>query len=257
MENFTSVLIQLELSGKSGLPYNTYIPYLSFVFISGIYLLLIYKSFFSKIVLLLVNSFIFGVILFSTSRQTVLFCFIACLGFLIIQRSKIKLIISLCFVLGITYYLITFSDVLFTLYFSPKAVESERFSIMNDGLQKLNGYSDWLFGKGFTSVVFSGPHNNYIRVLQRIGIFGVVLTFAPFIYAFISLAIRMIKYWNNKIFDRNLAWFLTMAIFFTLFHSFFGYPHADAFCTPFVWLGLSLYMILNKNLIYFKSIKVI
>ena len=255
MENFSSALYILELYGKSGLPYNTYIPYLSFVFISGIYLLFIYKGFFYKIVLLLVNIFIFGVIVFSTSRQTVLFCIIAGAGYLIIQRSKVKLIISLCFALGLTMYIISFSDVLHTLYLSPKALDSERFMIMKDGLQRLNSYSDWLFGKGLTSVIFSGPHNNYIRVVQRIGIIGMGLTFAPFIYAFISLARRMKKYWTFKNFDRNLSWFLLMAVFFTLFHSFFGYPHSDAFNTPFVWLGLSLYLILNKNLISFKLVE--
>ena len=252
MENLTSVLIQLELSGKSGLPYNTYIPYLSFVFISGIYLFLISKGFFSKIVLLLVNSFVFGVIIFSTSRQTVLFCILGGSGFSLSQKSKLSLIISIFILFGIAYYFLSFSDALGSLYLTPAAFETTRFEIMKNGLQKLDAPGDWFFGKGLTSVIFSGPHNNYIRVIQRIGIFGMLLTFFPFIYAFLNINMKIIKYWNLKIFDRNLALFITMGIFFTLYHSFFGYPHSDAFNNPFVWLGLSIYLVMKKDLIALK-----
>jgi hypothetical protein len=252
MENFTSVLIQLDESGKSGLPYNTYIPYLSFVFISGIYLLYSVKGYFPKIVFLILSSFIFGVIILSTSRQTVLFCILGGSGFSLSQKSKLSLIISIFILFGIAYYFLSFSDALGSLYLTPAAFETTRFEIMKNGLQKLDAPGNWFFGKGLTSVIFSGPHNNYIRTIQRIGIFGMLLTFFPFIYAFLNINMKIIKYWNLKIFDRNLAWFITMGIFFTLYHSFFGYPHSDAFNNPFVWLGLSIYLVMKKDLIALK-----
>lgn len=54
---------------------------------------------------------------------------------------------------------------------------------MSKGLDLLSP-EDYIFGAGLTSVIVRGPHNDYIRWIQRIGIPGMVLSFLPFVIAF-------------------------------------------------------------------------
>ena len=248
LDSFQSAIRLLDTTGH-GIGYNTYVPYLTFPFIAGLYLLFCFESRFLKVITLLAVLFNLGFILYSTSRQSSLFCLIALTAFLFSQKFKLNSFIVVFGLFGIVWYCLSLSDVFMTRYFSAEFLQTSRWEIMKNGLQFLNTPFDWLVGKGLSSVISSGPHNNYIRFIQRIGIVGMMLTFLPFVYAFAKTIVKILHYWNYKLFDRNLGCFITMSLFFTLYHSFFGYPHEDAFCAPYVWLGLAFWLIMNQQLI--------
>ena len=46
--------------------------------------------------------------------------------------------------------------------------------------------------------------------------------------------------------------FIFLTIFYTLYISFFGYPRDDAFQAAYVWIGFSLWLILDKPNLCFK-----
>ncbi len=250
--SFQAAIRLLDKSGH-GIAYNTYVPYLTFPFITGLYLFSCFKSRFLKVITLVAVLFNLGFILYSTSRQSSLFCLIALTAFLLSQKSKLSSFIVIFGVFGAAWYLMSFSNVLVTKYLSSESLQTSRWEIMRHGLQMLNTPFDWLVGKGLSSVIYSGPHNNYIRFIQRIGIFGMLLTFFPFFYALAKTIVKILHYWNYKSLDRNLACFVTMSLFFTLYHSFFGYPHEDAFCAPYVWFGLAFWIVMKKQLILFPK----
>lgn len=129
-----------------------------------------------------------------------------------------------------------------------------RIQIGINGLKKLSLF-EWWMGAGLTSVIVSGPHNDYIRWTQRIGIPMMFFGFFPFFIAFIK-SIRLARSYRV---DNTLFVFLTLVIGFTLFHSLFGYPREDANQAVAAYLGLALWfgayrerLILNigQSLIY-------
>lgn len=252
LDNFQSALNLLNATGH-GVGYNTYIPYLTFPFIAGLYLLSCFENRFLKIITLAIVLFDLAFILYSTSRQASLFCLIAVTGFVYFQRFKLTSILVVFGVFGVVYYCISLSGVFMLRYLSSEFLQTARWDIMKHGLQMLNTPMDWLVGKSLSSVIFSGPHNNYIRFIQRIGIVGMLLTFLPFVYALAKTIMKIRRCRIYKCFDWNLAWFIAMALFFTLYYSFFGYPHEDAFCAPYVWLGLAFWLVVNKQLMLFSK----
>jgi O-antigen ligase len=146
-----------------------------------------------------------------------------------------------------------FPETLINRYFSSEISESARYEIMVNGIRELTSVSDWIWGKGLSSVIYSGPHNNYIRFVQRIGLIGMLLTFWPFFYVFKKITSKIIHFRNKKWFDSNMAIFSLLCLFFTLFHSFFAYPHEDAYNAPYVWLGLAIGTLCLRQINYGKS----
>ena len=118
--------------------------------------------------------------------------------------------------------------------------ETNRFEMAKIGLYKLH-FVEYFIGAGVSSVIISGPHNDFIRWIQRVGIIGASLGFMPFIISFIgSFKLMRKKY---SIFHV----FIFLAIFYTLYISFFGYPRDDAYQAAYVWLGLSLWLVVDKS----------
>lgn len=115
-------------------------------------------------------------------------------------------------------------------------IETSRFDIMKRGIE-LIGAKELLFGAGLSSVIVSGPHNDFIRWTQRIGFPAMIISFTPFI---ISLS-RIVRSMSNQS-NLPVLQFLSMAIVFTLFHSFFGYPREDAYQAVYAYLGLGLWL---------------
>jgi hypothetical protein len=235
------------LSSKGhGIAYNTYTPYVTFPFIAGLYLLFYFKNQNLKLLTSGVVLFDFSYIVYSTSRQSMLFCVIAFSSLMILQKRGQFL--PFLFLIIPAYYVMTSSDILIARYFSSDTLSSGRISLIIEGLQKLTSLDEWIIGKGLSSVVHSGPHNNYVRFIQRIGIIGTIFTFLPFFYGFVKLIYDIKRYRCCKSYDQNLAWFLALALSFTLYHSNFGYPHEEVYNTPYVWLGLSLWVVTKRRI---------
>ena len=117
--------------------------------------------------------------------------------------------------------------------------ETARFETIKEGLRKLT-FVEFITGAGLSSVINSGPHNDFVRWIQRVGIVGAFLGFMPFLVSFVRSFKLMRK--SYTIYHA----FIFLSIIFTLYISLFGYPRDDAYQAPYVWLGLSLWLIVDR-----------
>lgn len=128
-----------------------------------------------------------------------------------------------------------------------QTLKTPRWAIMKEGLSLLHP-QEYLTGAGLSSVITSGPHNDYIRWLQRIGIIGMLLGFYPFFRAvFFLTRLRNLSNQDKK--NKTLSIYLMFAILFTLYQSFFGYPREDAYQAVYCFLGLSMWLGVRKEYI--------
>lgn len=243
------ILSIVELGGH-GLSYNTFVTYLTFPFITALYLLIKVQSRVLKILFLGIILIIFSYLLLTASRQSILFVILVAIGVLIFAKLKVRLQLLLFITVGIIFIGI-YSNYVTTQYaINPKIIEryssvqgfaeTRRFLKMKRGLELLSA-KEYIFGAGLSSVVVSGPHNDYIRWTQRIGILGMILSFAPFFIAF-RYNLKDIKKKRN-----NIIYFLTSSgLFYTLYYSFFGYPRDDAYQSLYVFLGLALWLVVSR-----------
>ena len=250
-EEFGSIAMLGKIAQmEGGVAYNTYVPYLTFSIICGIYILFSRISILVKIVVLLCVIATSVFCIFSASRQSVLFIILS-LGYIFYfsrkngnsKRKYLNMVLVL--VVGITMYLYFIQDYelstnLINRFGSIEGFVSQdteqRGELFVNGLLLLNPLN-WLMGAGLTCVISSGPHNDYVRWTQRIGFPLMILGMMPFIIAFrnsLSLA-------RSKTSDNTLFAFLAMAVGFTLYHSLFGYPREDAAQAVAVYLGIALW----------------
>ncbi len=239
-----------------GIPYNTFVPYTTFPVFAALYVIakVRHKALAVPIICLLVFNILF--IFASPSRQSAIFLV---LGFLIvfsITKSMRKLILVAMVSMAIAFVLKEFDliDQVTSRFFSSRLVETNRTDHMVNGLNEIRDAWEWFFGRSLTLALMAGPgflvnpHNNYIFSVMRMGLFGMVLMFLPFVTGFVKMVYLTKRYGNQSWFDRDSAAFITVSLFFTLFHSFFGYPHLDALNAPIVWFGLALWIVYNRDL---------
>lgn len=251
----------LFLQGGSIIAYNTYVPYLTYLILSGIYLYT-QKSGLLKYIILISVIFTSLFCVISTSRQSVLFIILSFIAFGVANKSinYLKIILNIIFffliILIIFFYIqdtFELGDGLTTRYSSIMNFTSDetgRQQIMVQGLQMLEPL-EWLFGAGLTSVLNSGPHNDYIRWLQRVGFPLMIFGFLPFFI----LLIKSLGYLKESSSNKNLTLFLLLGVFFTLFHSFFSYPREEVNQAFVVYLALSLWFgSFKNNLFYCKEV---
>ena len=115
-------------------------------------------------------------------------------------------------------------------------LDTSRGSKGIDGLMLLQGL-EYLHGAGLASVLYAGPHNDFVRWTQRIGLVGMVAGFTPYAWAVLS-AIRGCL---QGIATPNTLLVLLTSLFLP-FHSLFGYPRDDAYQAPYTLLALGLCM---------------
>lgn len=250
LENMALTLGGGSALGGQGIAYNSYVPYLTFHVLCGIYLLFSPGNRFIKLMVLLCVVVTSLFILFSTSRQSVLFILLTFVSFLYLTNNRgwrvskwltvgIIVVGSLSFALYLTRE-VELADTFLIRFGSVQGFisddESGRINSAIHGIAMLNPF-EWLFGAGLTSVIVSGPHNDYIRWVQRIGIPMMILGFLPFIRAFVRCA-RLSRMFPTA---NSIFVFLALATGFTLYHSIFGYPREDANQAVAVYLGLALW----------------
>jgi len=117
--------------------------------------------------------------------------------------------------------------------------DNGRIDVLIDGITRLS-FPEVVFGAGVSSVINSGPHNDFVRWTQRIGIFGAFLAFLPFLTALHG------SYKTMRLSTTINSIFIFVVVFFTIYTSFFGYPREDAYQAPFVWFGFALWLY-SKN----------
>lgn len=231
--------------GPDFIPYNSYVPYLTFPVIAGLYLLFSKTNVLVTAVTIPILLYLLFFIFISSSRQSLLFCIIAFL-FFFINRSAYswKKYFYFCIFLLIVLFAIKMllqdfelNEELISRFTTAKgAIESSRLRKVEDGIMMLN-MLEIFTGAGLTSVN-GGPHNDYVQWLQRIGLLSMIVSFLPFIIAFKGAAFMTRKSSELK----SLYVYLKLSIFFTLFHSVFGHPREDAFQAIYCFLGLALWL---------------
>ena len=240
--------------------YNTYVPYLSFPFISGMYLLSDKNSSLLKSLTLISIAIITIFIFLSSSRQTLLFIAIALFLYLTLDKKTNNTRKIIVFSVATLFIFITYQWVMSGYEFNNQLVDkysgglkTTRFHYMMDGLQKLDPY-DYIIGAGLSSVVDSGPHNDYIRWVQRVGLLFMVIAFIPYFSAAYKCFLRLKRNKANKL----IFMYIGLAIFFILYHSFFGHPREDVYESVWSFLGIAIWLAYtkensNKVLLYNKS----
>lgn len=236
--------------GGTGLQYNTYVPYLTYAFITALFVSFLVSRRLFKIFYFSIAFSIFLYLLATASRQSVLFAILITMWIFRFLKSKKRfevLLIYLAAAFVCLGLIISFVSSRYAIHskltdrFSSvqSFTDTNRIQIMKNGLQMLST-QQYVFGAGLSSVVVAGPHNDFIRWTQRIGVLGMLLSFAPFVLA-LKYNLKAIKKHNKSIY------FLTSSgLFFTLYHSFFGYPRDNAYQSLYVFLGLALWLAVSR-----------
>lgn len=235
----------LLASGRDFIPYNSYVPYLTFPVLASFYLLFSNTNFFVKSGSLVILLYLLLFIFISSSRQSFLFCIIAFIVFFIITSPNSwrgyffcgVFLLMVLYVIQLLFQDFVLDEELISRFTTTEgAIESTRFEKIKDGIMLLNVFQ--LFtGAGLTSVN-GGPHNDYVQWLQRLGLLPMIVSFMPYIIAFKGASFLAYKSFELK----PLYTYIALSIFFTLFHSFFGHPREDSFQAPFSFLGLALWL---------------
>lgn len=245
---FLASLGVLAEIGGDGVDYNSYVPSLTFPIICGLYLLFSQFSLPLKAIVLLciVATGIF--ILLSTSRQSVIFVILSIVVFYYFtkggkQFSKLIKFAAIAFGAMVAFSIIMdeadFHDNFKERFSSVSQLTGDstgRKAIALNGLLILSP-TQWFTGAGLTSVIVSGPHNDYIRWMQRVGVFVMLIGFMPFFIVFQ----KSYKLMTRAKQGHALYVFLCLSIGFILYHSLFGYPREDAFQAPYAYMGLALW----------------
>ena len=253
-----NLAVTLGLGGDN-LQYNSYVPYLTFPTLSCLYLISINKSKGLNIILYSILIFLSLYIFVTTSRQSFYFLIFQIFLFLICIKKKYSiknLILPFIFIVTIFFIWDNIStnnkvnDKLTDRYSSVNdsiSDKTSRLDIIIDGISRLEGY-EFIIGAGITSVLNSGPHNDYIRLIQRVGIPMMILSFLPFFIAIRGIY-KLIKLNNTD--PVNI--YLFIAILFTIYHSTFGYPREDSYQAFHSFLGLLFWLGYIRNLPIIKN----
>ena len=237
-----------DLSGI-GTSYNSFVPYLTILITSSLYLLSSSNiKMINKLLILVIFIFTLLYIFLSTSRQAFLFSVISIIYFFLMNKEIKKIQNKYLFLMIVSICLFLFSGLQISERIESKYsslsgifLSDSRTSASIDGL-KLLDFDEYFFGAGLSSVIVSGPHNDYIRWWQRVGFFVMIIGFLPFFMAFYNSYIQTRSSLHN-----TLDIHITLFIGFTLYHSLFGYPREDAYQSPYCFIGLSLWIGLLKE----------
>ena len=239
------------VSGYTKVEYNSYVPYLTFSVLSIIYLLeLNYKKYklLIKMSLMLILVFECSFIFYSTSRQALLLAIIYISIFLAknLSVSQLKNILYYTIFVVFLYYLYYWFTLNYgenyrlTSRLSDQLLSSPRIQIAIKGLGLLDTI-ELFTGAGLTSVLVSGPHNDYIRWIQRIGLIFAFISFYPYFSVMFKSFIDTLSYKKDSAYL-----YIFCATLFIIYNSFFGYPREDAYQSIFCFLGISMWLGYNN-----------
>jgi len=246
--NFSLFLLgQMAEQGGANIQYNSYVPYLTFPFISSIYLLSLKGSKVLRVLSLASISVMAIFIFLSSSRQSMLLIILAFSFFALYDDSR-KL--KKFFVYSSTAFLILFTFNYLTSDYElnqslmnkyQSGTETSRLMILINGI-KLLQFHEFFTGAGLSSVLVSGPHNDYLRWTQRVGFIFMIISFLPFFIGAFRCGLRVLR---EKVKIHYI--YLSLLLFFVVYHSIFGYPREDAYQALFSFLGLAMWLGYQKS----------
>lgn len=242
----------IALTGGFGLGRNAFAPSLTFPFATALYL-----AFNSKNFIALFWSFfascIFIFLILSGTRQgfSIAVVTLGLLVFITADRKKAGFLAIEGIAFGaMIYFLLTYIIVNYGL---SKFVQMEysamdnfsetsRIEIMLESLKQLSPL-EYLYGAGLTSVMYSGPHNDYVRWIQRVGVPVMIVGILPYV-----ISLKESRGYFKKIKNPSLKFLVYASLLFTLAHSFFAYPRESVFYGPYCYLGIGLWLAISKGL---------
>ena len=186
-------------------------------------------------------------IFLSSSRQSMLLIILAFSFFALYDDSR-KL--KKFFVYSSTAFLILFTFNYLTSDYElnqslmnkyQSGTETSRLMILINGI-KLLQFHEFFTGAGLSSVLVSGPHNDYLRWTQRVGFIFMIISFLPFFIGAFRCGLRVLR---EKVKIHYI--YLSLLLFFVVYHSIFGYPREDAYQALFSFLGLAMWLGYQKS----------
>lgn len=240
------------ITGQVEIEYNTYAPCFAIAVLSSIYLMdCQYKNYevLIKLFLALILVFVLFFIFYSTSRQALLLALIYIAIFVTKNFYIFRLKNTLAYaILGVTlYFCYSFITLQYgentslTTKVTSELLTSPRLQIAINGLARLN-MTELFTGAGLTSVLVSGPHNDYVRWVQRIGFIFAFISFYPY---FSAMYKSFIDVFSSKFDSANL--FIFCISLFIIYNSVFGYPREDAYQAIWCFLGMSMWLGYNNQ----------
>lgn len=230
--------------GASGLSYNSYVPYLTFAYICALYWYATERSAplrLSSVAICLLLALYSSA---SGSRQCTIYIALTTAIWTFIgpknRRTRPAILLSL-FALGFLLVLtLVDPNTLQNERFASRFLSIESFLDTTRSSKAIEGLAilqpgEFLHGAGLGSVLFAGPHNDYVRWIQRAGIFSMILGFCPYFWALFKMLQKCTGTQRTP-----EALFLLTASLFIPYHSCFGYPRDDAFQAPYALLALGI-----------------
>ena len=269
---------------------NTYMPYISSLYFVGLYLGLKEKNNFCFFFFIILSSIFLFMILLSSAKASILFCIIVLIYYSIIYLKNKKKLFFIFIIKIVVLLFLHFSINIYAYFVKKNLNENNLpsltlpinekkdvskfndfvYPIFNEDINRLDltsrieTYNDFVnilkkttprffefyFGSGSLISTFSGFHNDYMRVFYRAGIFGLLLSFAPFFYFFFNFTKFVInrRFFYNKNMHTDSVYVLLVLIGFNLYYSLFAYPRDDFYQSITIWIALILmYGYLNKK----------
>ena len=238
------------MTGQNQIEYNTFVPVFAISVLSIIYLMgFHYKKYqlLIKISLLTILLFLVLFIIYSTSRQAILLVIIYMSLFMAINLSvfRLKNIIYYVIFAAAGYYFYEW----FTFHNGENSrltsrldefLNTPRGKMALDGLLMLD-ITELFTGAGLTSALVSGPHNDYVRWLQRTGLIFTFISFYPY------FSVMFKSFFDIFLYKRDRVRLYIFAVsLFVIYNSFFGYPREDAYQSIWCFLGISLWIGYNN-----------
>lgn len=235
------------LRGKLQIEYNTFVTVFSLSVLSMIYLVdFNHKNYslFKKFIMLSVTTLILLFIFYSTSRQALFLTLFYIVLFMPRMFSFLWLKNSLFYITALISIFLIY-DWVSTNYgenlrlisrFTDTATTSSRIEIMLNGFEKIK-FLEYFTGVGLTSVLVSGPHNDFIRWTQRIGLIFMFISFYPFLSAMIKSFFEIFYHKKDKV-----RLYIFCINLFIIYNSLFGYPREDVYQSLFCFLGVGIWL---------------
>ncbi|MBN1461907.1 MAG: hypothetical protein JXA57_20445 [Armatimonadetes bacterium] len=229
---------------RYGTAYNTFVPFTTFPALAGLYLLTISRRLVEYIVYGVVTLVILGFIFVNPSRQSVYFVIVSVAVIVLSAKGLGRLLKSGLVILCLATLIVelNFGGFVVARFFSEESLETRRVALMMAEIDGIDGL-EWVWGRGLGLTLQDGnPHNNYVFTVMRVGVIGALLLFGPFIVAFVDAISLPLRRRGRVLFDRRYGALVAVGLLFTLYHSFFGYPHLDTLNGPIAWLGLAMWI---------------
>jgi hypothetical protein len=278
LNNDLNLCIPLIFSRSYG-ENNTYGLILPYLFTISYFLFLKEQKNILRVYYFFIFFYFFVFIILSAGKAIILYAFLSFIFFSFIYFKKFK-IKNIFFFVSFIFSLIFFSyfsaKLLYSNYcalqpapkfiskfYSGKSLPIElELQIFNDIFlksidERKDMYNEFFsdpyllknlfLGSNSLLYLYSGPHNDYLRHLQRTGLIGTIASFFPILYLFYFF---LLKSYRKFIFNENssLVYIFLVGIGTVLYYSLFVYPREDVYASGIFWFSLIIiYAYLNNQ----------